>query len=61
MDKPSGVTKTGPAQRTLTDEDLRLGKRNVLITRVACVIALVVCLGLAVYVFQNVPAETRLP
>ena len=61
MDKPSGVTKTGPAQRTLTDEDLRLGKRNVLITRVACVIALVVCLGLAVYVFQHVPAETRLP
>lgn len=61
MDKPSGVTKTGPAQRTLTDEDLRLGKQNVLITRVACVIALIVCLGLAVYVFQHVPAETRLP
>lgn len=38
-----------------------MGKRNVLITRVACVIALVVCLGLAVYVFQHVPAETRLP
>ncbi|MBD7993840.1 hypothetical protein H9639_00785 [Arthrobacter sp. Sa2CUA1] len=46
---------------SLTERDLLLGKRAIRIVTILGVVAFVVCVGMAVYVFQNVPVDTRLP
>lgn len=45
---------------SLTESDLVLGKRAIRIMTILGAAALVVCIGIAVYVFQNVPMDTRL-
>ncbi|MFL4474223.1 hypothetical protein ACIPVK_09505 [Paeniglutamicibacter sp. MACA_103] len=45
----------------LTEEDLLLGRRVVKYTSLLCVISLIACLAAAVFVFLNVPADTRMP
>lgn len=45
----------------LTAEDLELGKRAVKIISILAAVALVVSIGIAIYVFMSVPWETRLP
>jgi hypothetical protein len=44
-----------------TEEDLLLGKRACKFLGALCVIAFVVCIGIAVFVFINVPWDTRMP
>lgn len=45
----------------LTEEDLQLGKRAVKLKTIACLIAFVACLGIAVFVLSSVPWDTRMP
>jgi hypothetical protein len=44
-----------------TAEDLRLGKKASKFMDSLCVIAFVACIGIAVFVFTNVPWDTRMP
>lgn len=44
-----------------TEEDLLLGKKACKFLGVLCVIAFVACVGIAVFVFINVPWNTRMP
>jgi hypothetical protein len=44
-----------------TEEDLLLGKKACEFLGVLCVIAFVACVGIAVFVFINVPWNTRMP
>lgn len=46
---------------SFTDEELRLGKRAMNYMLIICVLAIVSCLGMAIYVFQAVPLNTVLP
>ncbi|CEA06759.1 hypothetical protein BN1051_00115 [Arthrobacter saudimassiliensis] len=52
---------TGASSDSLTERDLVLGKRAIRIMTILGTLAFVVCIGIAIYVFQNVPMETRLP
>jgi hypothetical protein len=44
-----------------TEQDLLLGKKASTFMDVVCVIAFVACIGIAVFVFINVPWNTRMP
>jgi hypothetical protein len=44
-----------------TEEDLLLGKKASKFMDSLCVIAFVICIGIAVFVFTNVPWDTRMP
>lgn len=44
-----------------TEEDLLLGKKACKFQGVLCVIAFAACIGIAVFVFINVPWNTRMP
>lgn len=48
-------------RRQLTEEDLLLGKKANKFFDVLCVIALAACAGIIVFVFTNVPWNTRMP
>lgn len=48
-------------RRQLTEEDLLLGKKASKFFDVLCVIALAACAGIIVFVFTNVPWNTRMP
>jgi hypothetical protein len=52
--------KADPPDR-LTEEDLLQGKKACKFLGVLCVIAFVACVGIAVFVFTNVPWNTRMP
>jgi hypothetical protein len=45
----------------LSEQDLLLGKKAVKIKTILCVVAFVACIGIAVFVFTNVPWDTRMP
>ena len=45
----------------LTEQDLLLGKRAVEIKTILCVVTFAVCIGIAIFVFMNVPWDTRMP
>jgi MFS family permease len=45
----------------LSQEDLRLGRKAAKYTRILCIIGSVFCIAIAVFVFMNVPWDTRLP
>ena len=45
----------------LTEQDLLLGKRAVEFKTILCVITFAVCIGIAIFVFMNVPWDTRMP
>lgn len=47
--------------RELTEEDLLLGKKAVRVIEIMCLAAMVVCAGIAVFVFASVPLDTKLP
>jgi hypothetical protein len=47
--------------RGLSEQDLVLGMRAVKIKTVLCVVALVAAVGIALFVFMNVPWDTRMP
>ncbi|MFL4474226.1 hypothetical protein ACIPVK_09525 [Paeniglutamicibacter sp. MACA_103] len=49
------------ASRGLSEEDLLFAKKIVKLDRTICVIALAACVGAAIFVFMNVPADTRVP
>ncbi len=44
-----------------TEQDLRLGRKASNIIDKLCIVALFACLGMAVFVFLNVPLDTRMP
>lgn len=44
-----------------TEEDLLLGKDAVKFMRALCVVGFVACVGIAIFVFMNVPWGTRMP
>jgi hypothetical protein len=44
-----------------SEEDLQLGKNASKFVSVLCVIAFVACVGIAIFVFMNVPWDTRMP
>jgi hypothetical protein len=48
-------------QGALSDQDLLLGKQAVKIKTILCVVTFVACIGIAVFVFMNVPWDTRMP
>lgn len=45
----------------LTEQDLLLGKRAAKIMGALYLVGLLICLAIAVYVFQSVPLDTRMP
>jgi hypothetical protein len=47
--------------RGLSEQDLVLGMRAVKIKTILCVVALVAAVGIALFVFMNVPWDTRMP
>lgn len=61
----SAIGSPGAADETVPDgftaEDLHLGKEVTRNLRVLCLIAFVVCVAIAGFVFVNVPWDTRLP
>jgi hypothetical protein len=50
-----------PVPEGLRAEDLHLGKRAVRLKTIACVIAFLACLGIAVFVLSSVPWDARMP
>ncbi len=46
---------------SLTEEDLRLGREASKVMDAFCIVALVACVGIAVFAFMNVPSDTRMP
>lgn len=44
-----------------TEQDLLLGKTAVTFIRALCALGFVVCVGIAIFVFMNVPWGTRMP
>lgn len=48
-------------QDSLTEEDLILGKKATKFMTIYTIIALFLCVGVAVFTFLNVPWDTRLP
>lgn len=44
-----------------TEQDLLLGKTAVKFIRALCALGFVVCVGIAIFVFMNVPWDTRMP
>jgi hypothetical protein len=50
-----------PAKVALTEEDLLRGQKSVRIMKALCGAAMLICAGLAVFVFSSVPWSTRLP
>ncbi|MFL4474225.1 hypothetical protein ACIPVK_09520 [Paeniglutamicibacter sp. MACA_103] len=59
------VTGTGEEGKNIsqdpTERDLLLGKQAINIYRITLMIALLACVGAAIFVFMNVPSETRMP
>jgi hypothetical protein len=45
----------------LTDEDLKLGEKATKFVSTICLVAFIACVGVAVFVFMNVPWDTRMP
>lgn len=60
-DGVSPGAKDEPVPQGFTERDLRLGRKASRIIDKLCIVALVACLGMAVFVFMNVPLETRMP
>lgn len=58
--KSSG-TRSDSTGDGFTEEDLLLGKKASKFMDTLCVIAFVACVGIAVFVFINVPWNTRMP
>ncbi|TFC44732.1 MULTISPECIES: hypothetical protein [Cryobacterium] len=58
--KSSGAGYEDPL-RGLSEQDLILGKRAVKFKTILCVVTFVVSAGIAVFVFVNVPWDTRMP
>jgi hypothetical protein len=56
----SGTGKDGP-QVALTDEDLLLGRKAAKYLNVLCACGLAACILIALFVFANVPWDTRMP
>lgn len=48
-------------QDSLTEEDLIFGKKATKFMTIYTIIALSLCVGMAVFIFLNVPWDTRLP
>jgi hypothetical protein len=44
-----------------TEQDLLLGQTAVKFIRALCVVGFVACVGIAIFVFMNVPWDTRMP
>ena len=60
-DGSSSGAKDEPAPEGFTEEDLRLGRKASRTMDRFCVVALIACLGMAAFVFTNVPWDTRMP
>ena len=45
----------------LTQHDLILGMRTVKYVKTICLIAFIVCMMIAIFVFMNVPLDTKMP
>lgn len=58
-DRPS--TGDSDSEGEFTREYLLLGKNAVRFIRLLCVVSFVACVGIAVFVFLNVPWDTRMP
>lgn len=50
-----------PPRREFTEEELLLGKKASKFMDTLCVIAIVACIGIAIFIFTNVPWNTRMP
>lgn len=58
---PSSGVNDRDSPDQLSKEDLRLGRKAAKYTRILCIIGLVFCIAIVVFVFVNVPWDTRLP
>jgi hypothetical protein len=58
--KGSGAGE-GPTGGEFTEEDLQLGRSAVKFVRTLCVVGFVACVGISIFVFTNVPWDTRMP
>ncbi|MEY9775467.1 hypothetical protein [Arthrobacter sp. MW3 TE3886] len=56
----SGTGKDEP-QVALSDEDLLLGRKAAKYMNVLCAVGIAACIGIALFVFANVPWDTRMP
>ena len=63
MNKHAGgiAGKTGSIPDGLTETDLILGKKAVRISLFLCLLATLALVAMAVYVYQSVPLDTRMP
>lgn len=52
---------TGSPLDNLSEDDLNFGRKSARFLRNSCMIAFLVCLGIALFVAFNVPLETRMP
>ena len=50
-----------PVPKGFTAEDLRQGRKASRVLDILCVVALVTCLGIAIFVLTSVPPDTRMP
>lgn len=53
--------ETGSPLDNLSERDLNLGRKSARFLRNSCMVAFLVCFGIALYVAFNVPWETRMP
>jgi hypothetical protein len=51
----------GKSGKVYSEEELLLGKKVTKIFRICCTVAFLVCVGIAIFVFTNVPWDTSLP
>ncbi|WOH19418.1 hypothetical protein IRJ34_03580 [Paenarthrobacter sp. GOM3] len=56
----SGAGEGGNARR-FTKEELELGKKATKVFRICSLIAIFICIGVAIFVFASVPWDTRMP
>lgn len=60
-DEAGSAVGSGEPQDGFTEEDLLLGKKASKYIDIICILAVVVCLGISIFVFTNVPWDTRMP
>lgn len=61
IDGTSPSKISGPGDDNFTETDLFLGKKALKLMQALCIFAFLACCGIAIFVFLNVPWETRMP
>lgn len=60
-DNVSCGAEEGSNTRSFAEKDLKLGKKAIRVFGICSLVAIFICIGIAIFVFTNVPWDTRMP